>query len=79
MSTLDVVAWIFLVVVALAAVVIALALAALPGEIARKRNHPWAQAVRVAGWVSFFLGFALWPIALVWAYVDAPTGTQRAP
>jgi hypothetical protein len=28
--------------------------------------------VTVAGWVTLIFGFALWPIALIWAYVDVP-------
>jgi hypothetical protein len=44
----------------------------LPGHIAKQRNHPWAQAVTVAGWVTLIFGFALWPIVLIWAYVDVP-------
>jgi hypothetical protein len=44
----------------------------LPGMIAKKRNHPWKQAVTIAGWVTLFLGFVLWPVALIWAYVDVP-------
>ena len=47
-------------------------MAMLPGMIAKKRNHPWAQAVTVAGWVTLFFGFVLWPVALIWAYVDVP-------
>jgi len=26
----------------------------------------------VAGWVTLICGFALWPIALIWAYVNIP-------
>jgi hypothetical protein len=44
----------------------------LPGHIAKIRNHPQAEAVTVAGWVTLIFGFALWPLALIWAYVDAP-------
>ena len=33
---------------------------------------PWAQAVTVAGWVTLFFGFVLWPVVLIWAYVDVP-------
>ena len=37
----------------------------------------------MAGWVTLIFGFALWPIALIWAYVDVPaprhaTGDGRA-
>jgi hypothetical protein len=44
----------------------------LPGHIAKTRGHPQAQAVTVAGWVTLICGFALWPVALIWAYVDIP-------
>jgi hypothetical protein len=47
-------------------------MAAAPGQIAKKRNHPWAEAVEVAGWVTLIFGFVLWPLSLIWAYVDVP-------
>jgi hypothetical protein len=31
----------------------------------------------VAGWITLICGFALWPIALIWAYVDVPAPRQR--
>ena len=76
MSFLDLFAWIVLIVLALSTVAVIVFLAMLPGMIAKKRNHPWAQAVTVAGWVTLFLGFALWPVALIWAYVDVPAPKQ---
>ena len=51
----------------------------LPGHIAKTRGHPWAQAVTVAGWVTLICGFALWPVALIWAYVDVPAPRTREP
>ena len=40
----------------------------IPGNIAGKRGHQQADAIRVLGWVGVItLGLA-WPIALVWAY-----------
>jgi Protein of unknown function (DUF3302) len=72
MSMIDIFAWIVLIIVVASTVAVALFLAALPGRIAKGRHHPWAQAVTVAGWVTFFLGFALWPLVLIWAYVDVP-------
>jgi len=72
MSGLDIFAWIVLIVLAISTIAVVVFLAMLPGHIARTRNHPWAQAVKVAGWVTLFLGFALWPLALIWAYVDIP-------
>ena len=39
-----------------------------PGEIARKRNHPQAEAISVCGWMGI-ITIVLWPIAMVWAHV----------
>lgn len=77
MSMLDVFAWIVLIVLLLSTVAVVVFLARLPGSIAKGRNHPWAQAVTVAGWVTLFLGFALWPVALIWAYVDVPAAQPK--
>ncbi|MCV9963418.1 DUF3302 domain-containing protein [Pararhizobium sp. BT-229] len=72
MHALDVFAWIVLIVLVLSTVAVVVFLATLPGMIAKRRNHPWAEAITVAGWVTLFLGFALWPLVLIWAYVDVP-------
>jgi hypothetical protein len=81
---LDIFAWIVLIVVIASTIAVICIAGWLPGHIAKSRNHPWAQAVTVAGWVFLFLGFALWPVVLIWAYVDVPaprnaTGRQEAP
>ena len=77
MSVLDIFAWIVLIVLLASTIAVIVFLAMLPGSIARSRNHPWAQAVTVAGWVTLFLGFALWPVALIWAYVDVPAAQPK--
>ena len=77
MSFIDVFAWIVLIVLALTAVAIFVALGMAPGYIAKSRNHPWALAVEVAGWVTLLCGFVLWPLALVWAFVDVPRKEGR--
>jgi len=61
-----------LLVLVLTGVAVLLGLGMAPGHIAKTRGHPWAQAVEVAGWVTLICGFVLWPLALVWAFVDAP-------
>lgn len=43
-------------------------LAAIPGQVARTREHPQAEAINVCGWLSLVTFFATWPVALVWAY-----------
>ena len=76
MTALDIFAWIVLIVLVLTTVAVLVFLAMLPGMIARRRNHPWAQAVNVAGWITLIFVFPLWPVALIWAYVDVPRVTR---
>ena len=77
MSGLDLFAWIVLVILLVTLVVVFCLLGALPGHIAKSRGHPWADAVRVAGWITLIFGFALWPLAFIWAYVDIPQRKTR--
>jgi hypothetical protein len=72
MSLLDIFAWIVLLILVASAFAIFFIAGYLPGHIARSRGHPWAQAVTVAGWVTLIFGFVLWPVVLIWAYVDVP-------
>ncbi len=72
MSFIDIFAAFVLLVLALTAVATVIAVGAAPGFIAKQRNHPWAQAVTVAGWVTLICGFVLWPLALIWTFVDVP-------
>ena len=73
MTFIDFFAWFILLVLALTLVVAFVGLGMAPGYIAKKRNHPWATGVEVAGWVTLICGFVLWPLALIWAFVDAPS------
>lgn len=45
-------------------------LAMWPGQIARKRNHPQAEAINVMGWWGAITMGILSPIAWVWAYTN---------
>ncbi|QRM31309.1 DUF3302 domain-containing protein [Microvirga sp. VF16] len=78
MSGLDIFAWIVLVVLIATAVAIFVALGMMPGHIARKRGHPWPEAVTVGGWATLICGFVLWPLVLIWAYVDVPKRRETA-
>ena len=73
MSMLDIFAWLVLVVLLFSTIAVVVMVAMLPGTIARRRGHPWAEAVALGGWVTLFLGFVLWPLILIWAYVYVPT------
>ncbi len=77
MSFIDIFAWFILIFLAITAIVVFVAIGMAPGYIARTRNHPWAEAVEVAGWITLICGFVFWPIALIWAFVDAPAPYRR--
>jgi hypothetical protein len=72
MSFIDLFAWIVLVVLVATAVAVFVALGMMPGRIARKRGHPYAEAVTVGSWATLICGFVFWPLVLIWAYVDVP-------
>ena len=40
----------------------------MPGDIARKRNHPQAAAITALGWIGVITMGLGWCIAMVWAY-----------
>ncbi len=79
MSFIDILAWIVLVVLMVTLIAVFLALGVMPGHIARKRGHPWAQAVAVGSWATLVCGFVFWPLILIWAYVDAPAKPEAKP
>jgi hypothetical protein len=73
---IDIFAWIVLIILLASAVAMFFIAGSLPGYIAKNRSHPQAQAVQVAGWVTLISGFALWPLALIWAFVDVPVSRK---
>ena len=66
---LDIFALVVIAVMIALVIVIIVKVGPMPGDIAKKRGHPQADAVNVLGWIGIVtLGLA-WPIALVWAYM----------
>ena len=49
-----------------------IAVAKIPGQKARERGHPQADAINILGWIGPFLGIAGWVIALIWAHTNPP-------
>lgn len=45
----------------------------MPGDIARKNNHPQLQAITALSWIGLITMGIGWFIALVWAYYKPPT------
>ncbi|MFL4998210.1 DUF3302 domain-containing protein [Microvirga tunisiensis] len=79
MSLIDIFAWIVLLVLVATLVAVFVALGMMPGRIARKRGHPWPEAVAVGSWATLIFGFVFWPLVLIWAYVDVPVRQQETP
>lgn len=77
MSILDGFAVLVLLVVLLSAIAVVVVLGELPGRIAQRRNHPQLQAVHIAGWIGLIF-VVLWPLALIWAYLDVPAADGRS-
>ena len=69
----DIFAFVVFAVLLMVAVIVIVMLGALPGRIAAKRGHPYAAAVNVAAWISLVTLGALWPLALVWAFMPWPS------
>ena len=40
----------------------------MPGDIARKRNHPQAEAITALGWIGILTLGMSWFVGIVWAY-----------
>jgi hypothetical protein len=52
-------------------------LGSTPGKIARRRGHPWPDAVNVASWIGLATG-VLWPFAFVWAFLPLPARSRES-
>jgi hypothetical protein len=79
MTVIDIFAWIVLLVLVATLVAVFVALGMMPGRIACKRGHPWAEAVTVGSWATLVFGFVFWPLVLIWAYVDVPARREPSP
>lgn len=76
MSFIDYFSWFVLITLFAIAVAVVVLMGMAPGYFAHQRNHPWANAVTIAGWVTLICGFVLWPLALIWAFVDIPAPSR---
>ena len=53
-------------------------LGGLPGRVAKRVDHPDADAIRVGGWASLLLGVVGYPWVLMWAYRKPPGTTDSS-
>ena len=75
---LNIVALMMLICVTAFVIYIICFLGALPGRVARQRNHPQADAIRITGWLGLLTGGIVWCGALVWAFMVAKPGPAAA-
>jgi len=76
MTGLDIFATIVLILVIATVVGVLVVLAMMPGKIAAQRNHPQAEAVKVAGWLGMLTGI-IWILAMIWAYMKPATSEMQ--
>jgi hypothetical protein len=76
---LDVLTFVVLGILLSAGLYAAFRLGALPGQLARQRGHPQADAINVAGWVGLLTLGLLWPIALIWAFTRPHAASESEP
>ena len=72
----DVFAFVVFGILFLAIIVAIVGLGSLPGNIARRRDHPQADAITAAGWIGIASLGILWPIAFVWAFLRPTNNTD---
>ena len=68
MTGLDYAAWFVLCLLAVIIIGVAFFIGNLPGSVAKKRNHPNADAIVMGSWATLIFGVVLWPLVLMWAY-----------
>lgn len=67
MTVLDVMALFVLAMMVAMFVAVFVVLGSLPGQIAKKRDHPNAKAIQIGGWATLLLAVVGWPFVLMWA------------
>src|SRR5271167_2725925 len=74
-GVLDAFAFVVFAILISVAVVIVVMLGKLPGQLARKWDHPQAAAINATSWIGIATGGLLWPVAFIWAFTK-PFGTK---
>ena len=79
MTGFDIAAWFVLLLLAVLGIAAVVLIGSLPGIVASKRHHPYADAIMAGGWATLLVGVVLWPVVLLWAFCPdlVPTSRQR--
>ncbi len=67
---LQIFALIILITIAITIIGVWIFLGMLPGQIAKKRNHPQAEAINICGWWGAITMGLLMPLAFIWAHTS---------
>lgn len=68
MTGFDIAAWFVLLLLSILGIAAVVLIGSLPGIVASKRHHPYADAIMVGGWATLLAGVVLWPVVLMWAF-----------
>lgn len=68
MDALMIVALVLQIFLLLLIVGVWVAVAIMPGRIAKKRGHPQAESINVCGWIGALTMGVFSPIAFIWAF-----------
>ena len=71
MNFIDYFTWFVLLVMIACVVAVFVFLGMWPGMVAKQRNHPQADAIKVGSWITLIMGFVFWPLVLIWAYTSS--------
>ena len=77
MTGFDIAAWFVLLLLAVLGIAAVVLIGSLPGIVASKRNHPYADAIMVGGWATLLAGVVLWPVVLMWAFCPDLVSASR--
>ena len=77
MDFLDIFALIVMAILLAVVIWLVVLLGSMPGNIAKKRGHPQAEAIQALGWIGIITLGISWFIAIVWAYTK-PAGKGSA-
>jgi amino acid transporter len=77
MSFLDIFALVVIAILIAVVIWLVVLLGSMPGNIAKKRGHPQADAIQALGWIGIITLGAGWLVAIVWAYTK-PSGESSS-
>jgi hypothetical protein len=77
-TAFDAFAFVVMAAFVVTAVIVVVNLGRLPGQLARKWEHPQVSAIDAMSWIGIATGGLLWPIAFVWAFTNSPRSLPAA-